>query len=302
MKEDQDLHYSMLLSAHLGAKSDHRIIETGASEITLEQIDKIIDLAHLIDDSRLLSIYRNYELVKDLGFKVVLNGQGADELMGGYAGLPVFYNNLLGAENENLLAENMLNLSALSNPLIFNKNIQERKELLKEDIMSFFQNINAPVDEKIHRYLMKSTLQRILKFVDHLIMLNSVECRLPYLDYRLVEWTFSKTFAIHIDFGLKQGKSLLRKVASKYLPAQLAERPKQTFPSIDPVAGKKILENIIIENFDEICRNSTICFLYILKGLDVSRFTFNELWQLIVTWRWSKKLDNIASISRKDRL
>jgi asparagine synthase (glutamine-hydrolysing) len=129
MKEDQYLHFSKLLSAHLGVKSDHRIIETGASEITIEQIDKIIDMAHLIDDSRLLSIYRNYELVKDLGFKVVLNGQGADELMGGYAGLPVFYNNLLNGENENLLAKNMLNLSSLSNPLIFNKNSEKKKAI-----------------------------------------------------------------------------------------------------------------------------------------------------------------------------
>jgi asparagine synthetase B (glutamine-hydrolysing) len=149
---------------------------------------------------------------------------------------------------------------------------------------------------------MKSTLQRILKFEDHLSMLNSVECRLPYLDYHLVEWPFSKPFAIHIDSGLKQGKSLLRKVACNYIPAEFTERPKHTFPSIDPVAWKKILENIVTEHFAEICRNNTICSLYISKSLDVSRFIFNELWQLIVTWRWSIKLTNISSINRKDRL
>ncbi|MEM7165937.1 MAG: asparagine synthase (glutamine-hydrolyzing) [Planctomycetota bacterium] len=62
---------------------------------------------------------------------------------------------------------------------------------------------------------------------DRLTMANSIEGRVPYLDHRLVE------FAARLPVGLKQkglqAKALLRRVADRYLPPEIARRKKAAF-------------------------------------------------------------------------
>jgi asparagine synthase (glutamine-hydrolysing) len=58
-------------------------------------------------------------------------------------------------------------------------------------------------------------------------MYASLEARVPFLDPRLVSFTWSLPFAWKINQG--QRKILLRRVLSRYLPAELVDRRKMGF-------------------------------------------------------------------------
>ena len=67
----------------------------------------------------------------------------------------------------------------------------------------------------------------ILFFCDRLAMAHSVETRSPYLDFRFAEIAAS----IPGEYKIKQGmlKYILKKVAAKYLPREILDRPKEGF-------------------------------------------------------------------------
>ena len=67
----------------------------------------------------------------------------------------------------------------------------------------------------------------ILVKIDRAAMGVSLETRVPFLDYRLVQFALSLPMKWKIREG--KGKWILRKLLSKYLPESLIERPKMGF-------------------------------------------------------------------------
>ena len=68
----------------------------------------------------------------------------------------------------------------------------------------------------------------VLEKVDRMSMANSLECRSPLLDYRVVEFAARLPFSAKMDeYG--KGKAILRRVLSRYVPEKLFNRPKQGF-------------------------------------------------------------------------
>lgn len=77
----------------------------------------------------------------------------------------------------------------------------------------------------------------ILVKVDRAAMAYSLETRVPFLDYRIVEFSLSTP----IQYKIRSGKSkwLLRELLARHLPRDLFERPKQgfTLPLADWLRG-----------------------------------------------------------------
>jgi asparagine synthetase B (glutamine-hydrolysing) len=67
----------------------------------------------------------------------------------------------------------------------------------------------------------------ILAKVDRASMASSLEVRSPFLDHRIVEYMATVPLAHKVT--LRQRKILLRRIARRYLPDRIIDRPKQGF-------------------------------------------------------------------------
>lgn len=108
---------------------------------------------------------------------------------------------------------------------------QSRKSLLGDSFIPAEQIVKCESQNNllsvqlndIHNYLAED----ILKKVDLASMLVSLEARVPFLDYRLVPLVLSLPDNYKIRFLTT--KWLLKKIAGKYLPGQIINRPKRGF-------------------------------------------------------------------------
>jgi asparagine synthase (glutamine-hydrolysing) len=81
--------------------------------------------------------------------------------------------------------------------------------------------------------LQKSWLvEDLLMKADKMSMAASVELRVPFLDYRLVEWANRQPIAVKVGRfeGRNVTKHVLRRFARNRLPQEILDRPKQGFP------------------------------------------------------------------------
>jgi len=90
-----------------------------------------------------------------------------------------------------------------------------------------------PLNQALYVYCQDWLVEDLLMKADRMSMAASLELRTPFLDYRLVEW------AAHLPTNLKVGRSgnksyrtkeILRRYAQPRLPASVVDRPKQGFP------------------------------------------------------------------------
>jgi asparagine synthetase B (glutamine-hydrolysing) len=71
-------------------------------------------------------------------------------------------------------------------------------------------------------------LAPLLRRLDRTSMGASVECRVPYLDHRLVHKAINLPSQYRV--GSRADKWVLKRVASRYIPADLVSRKKMGFP------------------------------------------------------------------------
>jgi asparagine synthase (glutamine-hydrolysing) len=182
---------------------------------------------------------------------VVLSGEGADELMGGYGRIfraPFDY------ENENLtqdfydyfIAKYDYVPRSMRDELI-NTPITYRNEF-DEKIRREFKS--KPNEQNIFNFFHKYHVTGLLQRVDMTTMQTSVEARVPFLDHNLIEFSYNSIpydLKLHwIDEKAKEKakkmesnqyseeldipKYLLREISYKYLPKEIVERKKVGFP------------------------------------------------------------------------
>ena len=164
--------------------------------------------------------------------KVVMSGQGADEVFGGY----FWYPQMAQAAAENLGCwDNPVDCFA---PFYFDRDHAEWLEMMHpdyhtEDVTRELINhkLLAPeADTHLDRVLRLDATTLIVddpvKRVDNMTMAWGLEARVPFLDHKLVELTM----AAPIELKLKEPKYILKQIARGIVPDAVIDRPKGYFP------------------------------------------------------------------------
>jgi asparagine synthase (glutamine-hydrolysing) len=125
---------------------------------------------------------------------------------------------------------------------------------------------------------------------DRMSMANSIELRVPFLDYRLVE--FASTIPSKYKVNKGQGKYVLKKMVEGLLPESIIYRKKMGFPT--PL--KLMFQNEMKDYaFDLLLNSNAIIHQYFDKNtiqllLEQHAQSKNDhhrvLWQLVVLEEW----------------
>jgi asparagine synthase (glutamine-hydrolysing) len=89
-------------------------------------------------------------------------------------------------------------------------------------------NAASPLDRMLYRDLKIWLPDNLLMKADKMTMATGLELRVPFLDHRLVEFTFTLPQTHKIRHG--QGKFMLRRAMADVLPDTILKRPKKGFP------------------------------------------------------------------------
>lgn len=287
---DDDLHHSRLLAHHLGNRLSHHVIAQPAT-ITLEDLDAICDLAAVGDDPRHLAIWRNYRAVHDLGLRVVLNGQGADEIMGGYVGRPSTIRHLVDVQHPRY--DTIRTLAASRQIPGLSPDALALRDHAHQEVLDLHASLPGDPVERAHRLLVATQLARVVQFEDFLGMRASVEARFPFLDHPLVEWAFTQPFATHIDAPARRGKTHLAAALRGRLPSELLSRPKAVFPFPDLRALQTSLAALVTAHHTELRNDRLVSRLFAIPS-DPASASPATLWPLLTLWRWHHKLRSTA--------
>lgn len=214
--------YGKLVASHLGIK--HIEMEVDPKQAA-QDMEKFV---WYFDDLSIIGFFYQIfisQQVQKLGFKSVLLGEGSDEIFGGYHifKLSMLPFSLLPSRIWNMLYYNMLtakkfgldyfkNTELIDKP-VFSAGLDVHKRCTLFEIYSQLPNYNLMADDKGY-------------------MSHSIEARVPYLDHKLVEFVFNLPQAYKLKGRLftrkhEVVKHILRSIALKYLPPEIAFRKKQ---------------------------------------------------------------------------
>jgi len=283
-----EYYYSDLVSRDF--ETEHSKYNISDSEL-YENIDKVIDSMSEPMFSQDSSAFYLLSQKVSSSKKVVLSGQGADEVFGGY-----FWYEKIMAENDftdiEAISKFYFDRSFESYQNAINKNYVHENYAF-DDIENKLKKMNEELTtlDKVFRLEMSMfIIDDPIKRVDNMTMSHALEARVPFLDIDLVEFMLSVSGAKKIK---RSPKFYLKKVSEKYLGNDIIYRDKFYFP----VPPLKILKGKFFDYCKKILTNEQALERglydrgYIDKLLSDPNSNFtnikgNELWHFTLLERW----------------
>jgi asparagine synthase (glutamine-hydrolysing) len=220
--------------------------------------------------------------------KVVLTGEGADELFGGYR-----------RYRRDLLLSPIERLRPQYQPShVFSA--RETQALTgRRPARMFTRALDAPRGgDSLNRMLARDLggwlPDDLLVKVDRMTMGCSLEARVPYLDHRFVEYALGIPGSAKVRLFSGRNKMLVREAAAAMVPSAIASRPKHGFkPPVDgwlrgplrDLAGDMLLgpHAVVRQQVDR----AVVQRLF--AGLDRGAANGHRLWTLLVHELWSRE-------------
>ena len=253
------------------------------------------------------SIFMQYFVMKkakEIGCTVLLDGQGGDETLVGYERYYPSYLMSLGffdfikgffdsSKNSKLTKKELLayfiyfTKSTIRIKRLKNKNEFIKKEyfdlasfdIVEKNAKSYLNLFDLQYEEIFH-----TQMPHLLRYEDRNSMRHSIETRLPFIDFRVVETALS----IDNKYKIKDGwtKYILRKTVDTILPKNIVWR-KNKFGFEAPT---KSWLNSIETEMKESIKNSNI-INEITDRIEWSKLNENQKWKLFNIAKWEKCFD-----------
>ena len=189
------------------------------------------------------------KLARENNVTVLLDGQGADESLGGYEVYFGFlYSNLMKQGNYTLLTSELMknfkkgfeiSVRGLKYYLNSkNKNMKsEVSEYYNQDFLNNFSGNNIlnyrtkdNLNQRLYEDLTQYILPSLLRFEDRNAMKFSIESRTPFLDYRIIKMLFETEAVYKMHNGWS--KWILRNSVNETVPQNIVwRRDKKGFPT-----------------------------------------------------------------------
>lgn len=182
-----------------------------------------------------INYFNLYDETKMPGVTVLLEGQGADEILGGYR----YYK--LGHRKGNL-SQDMTKEGA---PSAIAPELEKRFGKNKPAFPEPFRSEILNMQYKDMRYI---KMPRVLRFNDHISLAYGKELRVPYLDYRLAEFCFflPKKFKLRGDAQ----KVLLRDAMAGIVPTPSKNKPKVFFGAFQTDWFRRYFKKEVFKTLD----------------------------------------------------
>jgi asparagine synthase (glutamine-hydrolysing) len=251
-KDIDESYYASIIAKIFGF--EHQIVYPDGTQL-LKDLSKIT----LFHEKPIAgtSIFSHYNIMKEIqrfNVKVILQGQGSDELLAGYDN---FYNPYLAQSirefkllnyliqlkrcaNKSDLSVKKLFFSSLNkaiykpftikrkfNSRLINSSLNEKlKDYKMYKLEKFSDNVFT---NDLYNYMKVNNLPYILHYEDRNSMMFSIESRTPFLDYRLVDYCFN----LPAQYKIKKGerKVILKQAMRSKLPDSIIDRQKRGFPT-----------------------------------------------------------------------
>jgi len=262
-KSFDESNYASLVAKHLHTEHHHKQFSTTEMFDLMPQIFRLLD--EPFADASLLPTFLLSNFTRQ-SVTVSLSGDGSDEVFGGY---PTYFARKLArfippcafpalnfaasffpVSDENISLDfkmkkfvqgiaysgdtrHQIWLGAFDvkqKKLLFNSEFIESRQIESNEILNeHMQNCNTENNwerslwQDMRFYLSDNMLVKI----DRASMMNSLEARVPFLDHNLVD--FATKIPAYLKYNGRTSKYILKKLAYKYLPAEIIERNKKGF-------------------------------------------------------------------------
>jgi len=226
-----------------------------------------------------------------MGFKVLLSGEGSDELFGGYHWKYMKLRKLFAIEK----GLNEVSLNSTINSYEDNgfddligvqktydcAHLKYKSTLIKKMLMKY--HYFGKIERHLSTYLgydLMDHLVATLCISDKNGMQHSIEDRYPFLDHKLV----SEAMNMPLEWRMvPKPKGILMEVAEKYIPKRLINRPKVGFnfdpdPYIKNRINKKFLLDSYLAELYEIPTMKMSAALESHSGRTLFRLCSAEIW------------------------
>lgn len=252
----------------------HHLVEVHAGDIATDWLAAVAHGEGLAINGHVVGKWRLSRAMRDAGFKVVLTGEGADELLAGYPHLRTD----AGAHVEGHAASRGVMLP--SGDALSTDSVHARlgyvptwlaakaalghrvRGLLSADFVRAFDGVDpfgalveqldadrlrgmARLHASAESWMRTALAQYILRMLgDGMEMAHSMEGRVPFLDVRIAELAMSIDPAILVGDALD--KPVLRRAMAGRVPAALLARPKHPFlaPPLSTLAPSLVQDTL----------------------------------------------------------
>jgi len=254
-----ELKYAKIVSDYFNT-THHELVVT--NEDVLLNMDKMIyHMDEPIGDPGFFPTLLISELASKHN-KVVLAGEGADEIFGGYDKYKLYvYGRKISfifpkLNYQQEILKRIAEFSKLSESQGYSETIQvfESKELdrleIKQNMLSNYWIKNANLFQKMQNFDIKTLMpEDFFMKADKMSSAFGLEERVPYMDHRLVEFALNLPTRLKLHFWNE--KFLLKKTFSKFLPKIIIKRRKRGYNVPMDYWFKKILNYRLLDLFKE---------------------------------------------------
>lgn len=222
---NRDADFIQIMVDHIHSRHTNVILSQEQIVNALKDATLARDLPGMAEiDSSLLLFCQRIKQAKS----VALSGEGADEILGGY---PWYYHDeILWKDEFPWSNSSEMRLSLLRKEITLDRYYVQRAyyETIKD--VSFLPQDSAKEIRMREMFLLNLRwfLQTLLDRKDRMSMASALEVRVPFLDYRLVEYAYNMPWRYKSLNGREKG--ILREAFKDELPNTIIKRKKSPYP------------------------------------------------------------------------